>query len=755
MKHPKFKPHFRVEIIAPNNVYLLSEQSASFVLTGNLYCQIAPLLDGKHTQSDIFQELQPQFSLTEIECALQRLEQKGYISEVVDGLPEEIAAFWSLFNIEPQIAHTRLQETSVIITSCGKVPSQPLLAALESIGIGNIHLELENWELALNKAQGKKSLVVVLTDEYLKTELQALNKVALEFQQPWLLVKPVGAVTWLGPIFEPGKTGCWQCLAQRLYSNREVEAAIARQTQSLDCFNVSKAVLPSSLQTSFNQAATEIAKWLILENTISGLSGKVLTFNHLTQELQTHHLTQRPQCGACGQAPIQEHPQPLQLNPSQKQFTLDGGHRVCSPEDTLQRFAHHLSPITGIVKALIPNLQSNHPYVHSYLAVHSFGQPVDLESLRHSLRHKAAGKGRTNLQAKVSGFCEGIERYCGTYQGSEYSITASYTELEQAIHPYNYLHFSEYQYQNRQALNQQALIDWIPEPFDETKPIQWTPVWSLTTNSFKYFPTTLCYYNYPLSSEHPFGVATSNGCAAGNTFEEAILQGLMELVERDSVGIWWYNKLQRPAVDLSSFDDPFYVQVQSYYQSQQQQMWVLDLTNDLQIPVFAAIACRPESQHQQIMIGYGAHFDAKIALSRAITELNQVWARVQGENLNKLGEGLQQWLTKANLDNQPYLLPDPSLQAKVQSDYPAYICEDIREDILKCVTKMQNLGLETLVLDQTRPDIGLNIAKVIIPGLRHFFPRFAPGRLYDVPVKLGWLSHPLGETQMNPIAMPF
>ena len=61
------------------------------------------------------------------------------------------------------------------------------------------------------------------------------------------------------------------------------------------------------------------------------------------------------------------------------------------------------------------------------------------------------------------------------------------------------------------------------------------------------------------------------------------------------------------------------------------------------------------------------------------------------------------------------------------------------------------VGLETLVLDLTRPDVGLHVAKVTVPGLRHFWPRFGPGRLYDIPVKLGWLSRPLTEAQLNPV----
>jgi ribosomal protein S12 methylthiotransferase accessory factor len=58
-----------------------------------------------------------------------------------------------------------------------------------------------------------------------------------------------------------------------------------------------------------------------------------------------------------------------------------------------------------------------------------------------------------------------------------------------------------------------------------------------------------------------------------------------------------------------------------------------------------------------------------------------------------------------------------------------------------------------LVLDQTRPDIGLPVVKVLVPGLRHFWARYAPGRLYDVPVQMGWLAQPLREEQLNPVPM--
>jgi oxazoline/thiazoline synthase len=45
------------------------------------------------------------------------------------------------------------------------------------------------------------------------------------------------------------------------------------------------------------------------------------------------------------------------------------------------------------------------------------------------------------------------------------------------------------------------------------------------------------------------------------------------------------------------------------------------------------------------------------------------------------------------------------------------------------------------------------VVKVVVPGLRHFWPRFGPGRLFDVPVRLGRLSRPTRYADLNPIPL--
>ena len=132
--------------------------------------------------------------------------------------------------------------------------------------------------------------------------------------------------------------------------------------------------------------------------------------------------------------------------------------------------------------------------------------------MRRSLRHKSGGKGKSDRQSKASGFCEAIERYSGIFQGDEPRKNSTLAKLgKQGIHPERCLHFSPTQYANREELNANSKVahDWIPQPFDASQEIEWTPVWSLTEETHKYLPTAWCYYAYKLPKKHKYTVYTS------------------------------------------------------------------------------------------------------------------------------------------------------------------------------------------------------------------------------------------------------
>ena len=159
-------------------------------------------------------------------------------------------------------------------------------------------------------------------------------------------------------------------------------------------------------------------------------------------------------------------------------------------------------------------------------------------------------------------------------------------------------------------------------PFDPSAEIEWSPVWSLRDQRFRYLPTSLLYFFYSGPGRYEVH-ADSNGCAAGNTLEEAIVQGFLELVERDAYAIWWYNRSQRAEVDLAQFDDPYIRDLKIQLAETGRRLWLLDITSDLGIPTFITIAHWMEDGQEFVDFGSGAHFDARIAALRAMTELNQ------------------------------------------------------------------------------------------------------------------------------------
>ena len=156
-----------------------------------------------------------------------------------------------------------------------------------------------------------------------------------------------------------------------------------------------------------------------------------------------------------------------------------------------------------------------------------------------------------------------------------------------------------------------------------------------------------------------------------------------------------------------------------------------------------------QNGQENIEFGSGAHFDPRIAALRALTELNQFMS------IGFLGGGTGEkssldGVTPLRLQDHPYLTPSnsPAIQPGSGSKFDHH---DTREQVMSCVRLAKRAGLDFLVLDQTRPDIEVPVVRVIVPGLRHFYRRFAPGRLYDVPVKLGWRDQPLSEDELNPI----
>ena len=202
-------------------------------------------------------------------------------------------------------------------------------------------------------------------------------------------------------------------------------------------------------------------------------------------------------------------------------------------------------------------------------------------------------------------------------------------------------------------------------------------------------------------------------------------------------------------MDLSQFDDSYVRDLQTQLAETGRKLWVLDITSDLGVASYVAILHWMQNGQENIEFGSGAHFDKRIALLRALTELNQFLS------IGLMGGGTGE---KASLDGihplrlseHPFLIPGgrPIQLGIGAKPVPLH---NTREQVDACVDIATRAGHDFLVLNQTRPDVGVSVVRVIVPGLRHFYRRFAPGRLYDIPVKLGLRDRPSLESELNPL----
>src|SRR5215213_8428139 len=120
IEKPVFKPSFRVEIVDPEGVFLLSEKG-HFVLKGKLNCRLAPLINGYHTTDDIVEKVAGEVTPAEAYYALGFLEKKGYIVEANGAVPTERAAFWDMLDLAPRLIESRLKKVTVSIAQFGAV----------------------------------------------------------------------------------------------------------------------------------------------------------------------------------------------------------------------------------------------------------------------------------------------------------------------------------------------------------------------------------------------------------------------------------------------------------------------------------------------------------------------------------------------------------------------------------------------------------------------------------------------------------
>jgi YcaO-like protein with predicted kinase domain len=381
-----------------------------------------------------------------------------------------------------------------------------------------------------------------------------------------------------------------------------------------------------------------------------------------------------------------------------------GTHRTVAPSETLARL-RPFAPRMGITR------------LGNVTGLDRIGIPVAV-AVRPNSRSVSVsqGKGLDLTQAMASALMEAIEGFHAEEVGQ--GQHASYRELAASY-----------------CVVDPPSLCTTGQPFDVDATISWVEGFDLLQREPCWVPAEMVHTDYTQLLDGYF-LAGSNGLASGNHMIEAISAAICELVERDAVAVWGALGIRaraRRALDIASIDDPDCRALLAKYDKASIAVRLWNVTTDIGI---AAFVCNirdtsvGEPGRLRRFQGAGCHPDRAIALARALTEAAQVRltyiAGIRDDLLpSEYAEPPDAELMDALLD---------ALRAEEEpvlfNEVPSFEADDLREDVrweLKCV---QSAGITRVIaVDLTRPDFGIPVVRVAIPGLEADIraPNYMPG----------------------------
>lgn len=336
-------------------------------------------------------------------------------------------------------------------------------------------------------------------------------------------------------------------------------------------------------------------------------------------------------------------------------------------------------------------------------------------------------------------FLEGLERYAGTHRrGGVAPVVGSYAELRtDAVDPAVCGLYSAETYRTDPSV----------EPFVPDRAIPWEWGWSLRDERPVLVPSRLVHYSLPTARDN-FVFECSNGCAIGGCLEEAVLGGLLELVERDSFLIGWYGAVRLPRIDLSTVGGLTVPAMTERAALQGYDVYAFDNRVDLAIPAVTAVGVRRDGGPGTLTFAAAASLDPRSAVEGALSEVLSYiphLSRQTAERRDELEAMADDFSLVRHLKDHPQLygLPrmagyargylEPAGARPFEEVYREWEADgrprtgDLRDDVAVVRDALVRAGHDVIVVDQTSPEqerMGLRTVSTVVPGL--------------LPIDFGW-----------------
>lgn len=327
--------------------------------------------------------------------------------------------------------------------------------------------------------------------------------------------------------------------------------------------------------------------------------------------------------------------------------------------------------------------------------------------------------------AELKAIMEGLERYAsGIIPNKELIITTQRQLGDKAIDPRKVVAYTKKQYKSGLLL----------KPFSKGRPYYWKTVYSFPEKKEYYLPIDCLYYPIPeeLISQL-YTLANSSGVAAGFSFEDALLRGIYEILERDAFMVVWFNRLVMPTIPKEILSQELKTRIASF-EELGYEIYLINLTLDT-VPVILGVAVN-EKMIPTLVLGMAANFNPEKAISKSLDEIlhqlywnlrpnHSVQTLTNPKEVGDVGGHAALYATPRYLKKASFLW-----QGKL-NDLPRKI--SFSNELEYIVELLSQKRIQILAADLTPTyfkSVGIWVVRTILPEL--------------VPIPFGYRTEPLG-----------
>ena len=377
-----------------------------------------------------------------------------------------------------------------------------------------------------------------------------------------------------------------------------------------------------------------------------------------------------------------------------------GTHRVIAPKKTIEINEDKLK-IAGITR------------IADITDLDRIGLPI-YTAIRPTAEDGAisiyGGKGITKDHAKASAMMEGFERYSAEKQDCDEVIVANINEISEKgdyIDPISLNLPKDFRKENLEAMQ-----------------LEWSLAKDIISDEEFYIPTNAIYHPYLHDNNvQSLFKSNTNGLASGNVLEEAILHGMLEVIERDAWSIFELTHKNYAQIDLDSIESETVNDIIEKFESEGSKIKLMDFTADVKIPTIAASADDTVTKDAGLLtLGMGTHLDPEVAILRALTEVAQSRAtQINGarEDTVRADFAREAGYERMKRINKFYF-KDEEEKIKL-SDIENKSTSSITKDIEIVKNELMANDIEKILyVDLTRPELDVSVVRVIIPEMELF-----------------------------------